>query len=147
MGNSSDKEGGYAFDYLTSMEDYIKNLTKFGNEGFLVKKIGEEPVITVFIKSIIRILQISKSEIGDTDAYVWIVFLNTLLEQFPEKLDGVLMLFIKILVTELSNKEISKPYRLHVLLLVAYMFTYNSKLTLKVFNETKVLIPVCQNFF
>jgi hypothetical protein len=57
------------------------------------------------------------------------------------------MHFIRILVTELSNKEISKPYRLHVLLLIAYMFTYNSKLTLKILNDIKVLIPVCQNFF
>jgi DNA integrity scanning protein DisA with diadenylate cyclase activity len=129
------------------MEDYMKNLLSIGNEGMLTKKIGEEPIMTLFIKSIIRILQISKNEIGDIDAYIWISLLNTLLEQFPTKLDGVIILFIKILVTELSNKEISKSYRLHVLLIVAYMFIYNSPLTLKMLTDTNVLIPVCQNFF
>lgn len=70
-----------------------------------------------------------------------------MLEQFPAKLDGVIILFVKILVTELSNKEISKSYRLHVLLMVAYMFIYNTPLSLKTLTETNVLIPVCQNFF
>lgn len=129
------------------MEDYIKNLMAIGNEGMLTKKVGEEPVMTLFIKSIIRILQISKSEIGDIDSYVCIAFLNTMLEQFPGKLDGVFVVFVKILVTELSNKDISKSYRLHVLLLVAHMFIYNPHLTLKVYTDTNVLIPVCQNFF
>lgn len=52
------------------MEDYIRNLMHIGNEGMLTKKVGNEPIMTLFIKSIIRILQISKSEIGDIDAYV-----------------------------------------------------------------------------
>lgn len=70
VGNSQEKDGGYAFDYLTSMEDYIKNLMMIGNQGMLTKKVGEEPIMTLFIKSLIRILQISKNEIGDIDAYI-----------------------------------------------------------------------------
>lgn len=70
VGSSGEDDGGYAFDYLTSMEDYIKNIMAIGNEGMLTKKIGEVPIMTLFIKTIIKILQISKNEIGDVDSYV-----------------------------------------------------------------------------
>jgi len=125
----------------------MKNMMSIGNLGMLAKKVGEEPIMTLFIKSIIRILQISKNEVGDIDGYVAISLLNTMLEQFSEKLDGVIILFVKILITELSNKEISKAFRLHVLQMVSYMLIYNVPLTLKTFTETNVMTPVFQNFF
>lgn len=64
VGKDEEQDGGYAFDYLTSMEDYIKNLIAFGKEGILIKKVGEMPVMTLFMKSILKILQISKNETG-----------------------------------------------------------------------------------
>jgi hypothetical protein len=70
IGNSDEKEGGYAFDYLTSMEDYIKNLIAIGKNDMFIKKVGEVPIITIFVKSIIRILQIAKNEMGDLDSYI-----------------------------------------------------------------------------
>lgn len=57
------------------------------------------------------------------------------------------MLYVKIIVTELSNKEVSKSYRLHALQLIPFMFIYNTELTLKLYTDTNTLIPLCQNFF
>jgi hypothetical protein len=108
VGNDDESDGGYAFDYLTSMEDYIKNLIAIGKDGMLYKKVGEVPIMSMFIKAIVRILQISKNDTGSLDGYICISFINCLLEQFPAKIDGVIVLFMKILVTELSNTQISK---------------------------------------
>lgn len=36
----------------------------------LIKKVGEVPVLTLFIKSLIKILQISRNDTGDLDGYV-----------------------------------------------------------------------------
>ena len=48
----------------------MKNMVAIGGDGMFTKKLGEEPIITVFIKSLIRILQIAKQELGDMDSYV-----------------------------------------------------------------------------
>ena len=76
-----------------------------------------------------------------------ITFVNTLLEQFPGKIDSLLMLFIKILVNELSNKNITKGYRLHVLQLTSYLLIYNAKATFTALQEVNIIIPICQNYF
>lgn len=146
MGQNS-QEGGFAFDYLTSMEDYIKNIIQIGGDGLLSKKVGEEPLLMLVIKSLLRIFQIQKNEVGDIDAYVWIAIINTLLEEYPGKLDSLVVVFIKILVTELSNQESSKSYRLHTLQLLSHLFIYNAELTLKVLAETNTLGPLCSSFF
>lgn len=69
VGDNSD-DGGYAFDYLTSMEDYMKNIMRIGNQGMLTKKIGDAPLISFFIKGIIKILQIARNETGGVNNYV-----------------------------------------------------------------------------
>ena len=115
--------------------------------GIFAKKLQEIPLITFFIKSIIKILQIARKETGGVNQYVWISILGALLEQFPGKLDSFVLLFLKILCNELSNKDASKSYRLFWLQLAAYLFIYDSKLTIKNLTELGMLIPVCQNFF
>ena len=147
VGDSENNEGGYAFDYLTSMEDYIKNLMSIGGIGIFIKKIQDIPLITFFIKALIKILQIARNESGGVNHYVCISLFNTILEQYPEKLDTHVILFLKILWNELSNKQASKSYRLYSMQLLAYLFIYNSKLTLKTLTEMGMLIPICQNFF
>ena len=92
-------------------------------------------------------MHLTKEEIENTNGYVSIVILNTLLTEFPQKLDQLLPTFVKILCTELSQKEIHREYRLHILTLVSHLFIYNTTLTLKCLEELKVMIPVCQNFF
>ena len=70
IGAADDNEGGYAFDYFTSMEDYFKGIIKFGNHGMMVKKIGEEPIMLVLVKGLVRILQITREEDVNTNAYI-----------------------------------------------------------------------------
>lgn len=129
------------------MEDYIKNIMAIGGMGLFAKKIQEIPLITFFIRALIKILQITRKETGGVNQYVWISLLNTLIEQYPGKLDSHVLLFLKILCNELSNKEASKSYRLYCMQIVAYLFIYDSKLTLKTLTEMQMLIPIWQNFF
>lgn len=107
------------------MEDYFRSLIKYGHDGMLTKKIGTDPVMILLIKGIIKILQLVKEGDVNTNAYICIVIVETLLLEFPGKLDQLLPTFIKILCTELSNKEITKEFRLHALTLVAHCFIYN----------------------
>mmetsp|Transcript_1573 Transcript_1573/g.1382 ORF Transcript_1573/g.1382 Transcript_1573/m.1382 type:complete len:110 (+) Transcript_1573:2-331(+) len=96
VGQQGDTDGGYAFDYFTSMEDYLRCILKYGHEGMLVKKIGEEPVLIVILKSCIRILHLTREEAENTNGYVSIVILETLMVEFKEKLDQLLPTFLKI---------------------------------------------------
>lgn len=129
------------------MEDYFRSLVKYGHEGMLTKKVGDDPIMLLLIKGLIKILHIVKEGDVNTNAYICIVVIETLLLEFPGKLDQLLPTFIKILCTELGTKGISSAYRLHSLTLISHCFIYNAPLTIKILTDLKVILPVCQNFF
>ncbi len=63
----------------------------------LSKRIGEDPIMLLLIKGLIKIMNIVKGLDTNTNAYICIVIIETLLLEFPGKLDQLLPTFIKIL--------------------------------------------------
>lgn len=146
VGDGTDPEGGYGFEYLSQVTVAIQNYISKDPERFLsVGEGNQETFIALTFKFIERALEINARTEDKLDALVILKILIAMLENLQGRIDEAIQFVVVICMRELeSSAKGTKNIRSMVLQTLCMSLWYNSALTFELLKLGNHVIPFFQ---
>ena len=135
VGGPDEEEGGFGYEYFTVMETYFKNIFRLDQREVFTRMSGDITYFDLILKSMGRILEISKTSYADGTATIAVNIMTSMLENLKGCIDSYIPHILKIVVEEITRDGVTPAYVKTLLKCVMASFYNNPDITLQVIGE------------